>query len=562
MDDAVCLDVSQELAALRAVFDSLAEHVVVLDAQGIIVDANTAWRRFVEDSGRDAASLLGSAYVLACPTIQAGSSEGIVLAQGLEKVLSGILTGFHMEYSCTISSKKHWFLVYVRPWFVEDELAGAVISHTMITQHKEVEYALQRYERAIASSPSLVSIVDRDFRYVLVNDTYLRYHARRREDIEGRSVAEVMGEKAFARVVRPQLERCFAGETFQYEAWFSMAGMGRRCMQVTYYPCQEMDGSISGAVVSAQDVTERRVLEDQVRRTATLLAETQALAHVGSLERDVDSGSESWSDELFRILGYQPGEVHADMERFIEHIHPEDRTQFVRTLTEAQAVGNPFHLDVRLRTQQGEDRWASVACAFDKGDGGAVVRIHFAVADITERRLAELRLEELASTDQLTGLSNRRQFFAWLEDEARRAERFGRPLCVAMVDVDHFKKVNDTYGHGVGDRVLAAVAQTLRDSVRAVDRVARVGGEEFAILFPETRVEAAAAILERIREAVAAEKMTAGEGSFSVTVSCGVAQRQSGESGEELLSRADDALYAAKAAGRNQVQVARGADEQ
>ncbi|WP_281750797.1 diguanylate cyclase [Thermodesulfomicrobium sp. WS] len=554
---------SQELAALRAVFDSLAEHVAVLDHQGVIRMVNAPWQRFVADNGGDPQKIVGKSYLEVCATVRKmGSEQADQALFGLREILAGRLTGFHMEYPCHSPTQRRWFVLYARPWMMDGELHGAVVSHLPITQRKEAEYVLQRYERAVALAPFLVSIVDTHFRYVVVNDTYLRYHARRREEIEGHSVAEVMGEESFTRWVRPHLERCFAGETIQYEAWFPMAGMGKRCMAVTYYPCIETDGRVSGAVVSARDVTDRRLLEDQLRRTAALLAETQALAHVGSLERDLESSVDVWSDELFRILGYAPGEVPADFERFLAHVHPDDLRPLMDAFVQAQGAAASFRQDVRLRTCRGEERWAAVVCSFDTDEHGAVARMHCAVADITDRRLAELRLEELAATDQLTGLANRRHFFERLHAEVARARRFGSPLCVAMVDVDHFKRVNDTYGHAVGDTVLATVAAVLRESVRAMDVVARVGGEEFAVILPETEMVAATGVLERIRQTVGARPMAGAQGqSFGVTVSCGVAQRQSGASGEELLSRADDALYAAKAAGRNQVQVATGADE-
>jgi diguanylate cyclase (GGDEF)-like protein len=115
---------------------------------------------------------------------------------------------------------------------------------------------------------------------------------------------------------------------------------------------------------------------------------------------------------------------------------------------------------------------------------GSLFRLHGAMADVTARRLAELRLERLANTDELTGLPNRRHFLELVRSEMVRSRRFGKSLCVAMVDIDDFKKVNDTYGHGVGDLALQHVARTIMGVRRAVDVVGRVGGEEFCILFP------------------------------------------------------------------------------
>lgn len=554
-----CFDVIQELAALRAVFDSLVEHVAVLDREGIIVDVNTAWRRFVAANGGNADAIVGTNYLQVCDTAQGRfCAEAGRMAHGLREILAGKEQEFHLEYPCHSPTEKRWFLVYARPWMQEGQIAGVVVSHIPITQRKLAEFTMHYYERTIASAPSLMSIVDSKYTYILVNDSYLRYHGCKRQDIEGHTVPEVMGMEAFIKFIRPHFDRCLSGETVQYEAWFNMAGMGKRYMHVTYYPYREEDNSITGIVVVAQDETQRRILEEEVNRTAQLLEEAQGLAHVGSFDHHLILEKHFWSDELYRILGYTPGAFPPQLERFIEHIHPEDRSHFLHEMGQEPGE-NPLRYDLRIQTLGGEERWVALSLACDRQDG-VVSRIHGAVADITERRLAELRLQELAATDQLTGLANRRRFFEWLEEEVQRAERFGRPLCAAMVDVDHFKNVNDTYGHGVGDLVLAAVGRILREGLRAVDLVARVGGEEFAILLPETDAEVAVRILDRIRKAVAAQEMVTDEASLSVTVSCGVAARQTGELGDALLFRADAALYTAKAAGRNQVRLAQDAD--
>ncbi len=153
------------------------------------------------------------------------------------------------------------------------------------------------------------------------------------------------------------------------------------------------------------------------------------------------------------------------------------------------------------------------------------------------------RLEALLFEDALTGLSNRRFVLTQLGGQVSGARRHERPLSVAIVDVDHFKSINDTRGHAEGDRVLVAVAMALRAHLRAEDQLGRLGGEEFLALLPDTDAEAAHA---------AAEKLRASAAETGVTVSIGWAAWE-GDSAEELVRRADDALYAAKAAGRNRV---------
>jgi two-component system, cell cycle response regulator len=154
------------------------------------------------------------------------------------------------------------------------------------------------------------------------------------------------------------------------------------------------------------------------------------------------------------------------------------------------------------------------------------------------------RLEALLFEDPLTGLVNRRFILTQLAGMISGARRHHRDLTIAMIDIDHFKAVNDSRGHAEGDRVLAAVAQALRRHLRAEDQLGRLGGEEFLALLPDTDAAAAPAAAEKIRASVAPT---------AVTVSVGHASWE-GESADELLSRADDALYAAKARGRDCVQ--------
>lgn len=178
--------------------------------------------------------------------------------------------------------------------------------------------------------------------------------------------------------------------------------------------------------------------------------------------------------------------------------------------------------------------------------------------DITERKLLETELRGLASTDALTGLANRRQFMQRLEDEIERVRRqTTREACVLMLDLDHFKRVNDQYGHAAGDSLLRHFANLLRQELRSTDTAGRMGGEEFALILPGSSPEAARAFAQRICDRLAGQPLLLGQQSVSATVSIGIAAiGREDLSADTVLSRADRALYKAKDGGRNQVQVA------
>jgi diguanylate cyclase (GGDEF)-like protein len=167
------------------------------------------------------------------------------------------------------------------------------------------------------------------------------------------------------------------------------------------------------------------------------------------------------------------------------------------------------------------------------------------------------KLADLASRDELTGLWNRREFMRRLTEERKRADRSGSGMCVALVDADHFKKVNDHFGHIVGDMVLQELAGVLDRARRTTDTLARYGGEEFILLLPDANPDSAAHAMERLRAGVERHDWERIAPGLRVTVSSGVAASHNGEDVTRLINRADTALYEAKKAGRNCLRVAR-----
>ena len=237
----------------------------------------------------------------------------------------------------------------------------------------------------------------------------------------------------------------------------------------------------------------------------------------------------------------------------------------------ARAIGDgeasePVGIQLRTTDERVRNFEMSVAALGPQGGRGRSVLV---LRDITERmkienelREAKTQLEQVngelerrANTDGLTGLANRRFFLEVLDREIERADRYGRPLALIMLDLDHFKRVNDNYGHAAGDAVLKAAAAALNRVSRDTDLPARLGGEELALLLPETHVEGASQVAERLRTLIAAERHLSPHGTdFSVTSSFGVASHLAGDGeADELMQRADEALYKAKATGRDRV---------
>jgi diguanylate cyclase (GGDEF)-like protein len=175
-----------------------------------------------------------------------------------------------------------------------------------------------------------------------------------------------------------------------------------------------------------------------------------------------------------------------------------------------------------------------------------------ALAKYAETEAVIAQAEEVSHMDELTLLPNRRGILIDLQEEVIRAQRYNTPLSVSMLDLDHFKRINDSYGHGVGDKVLRQVAIILREHVREPDRVARYGGEEFLIVLPNSALEAASEQAARLCRQVRESVIQVNDNSISVSISIGVAEFQNEmESWQMLLERADAAMYEAKNAGRD-----------
>jgi diguanylate cyclase (GGDEF)-like protein len=236
---------------------------------------------------------------------------------------------------------------------------------------------------------------------------------------------------------------------------------------------------------------------------------------------------------------------------------PEDpaRPDISALLAEAKRVGS-VEAEGWQRTRDNSRLWANtVITALPDGDG--TVRGFVVVSrDMTERKRTEDTLKLLATVDSLTGAYNRRHGDVLLLAEFARRARDGRPFAVLLLDIDHFKAINDRFGHAAGDTVLRTLVLACQSTLRVIDMVARWGGEEFLLLLPGVRAGEAVTTAERVRALIAALQIPIQDGApLRITVSIGAAV-PAGQSPEELLRRSDVALYAAKAGGRNKVVLA------
>jgi diguanylate cyclase (GGDEF)-like protein/PAS domain S-box-containing protein len=299
------------------------------------------------------------------------------------------------------------------------------------------------------------------------------------------------------------------------------------------------------------DVTAQHRAEEALKESERRLRRAQRIGAIGSWEYHFADQTLSWSAETYRIFSIPPDQT-PDYALFISRVHPDDRELVNAAWNSAMQSGR---YDIEHRISVGaEVRWVREMADFEHDEAG-VLRAIGMVQDITAQKLREQELHRLATSDTLTGLANRRHFLERLEQERARAKRFNTRCGLMMVDLDHFKQINDRFGHATGDRVLKAFARTATAQLRQIDIIGRIGGEEFAILLPGTDLAGAEILAERLRLAVA-EITFADLDELQVTTSIGVTLITAQDDEVDTpLSRADKAVYAAKHNGRNRVEI-------
>ena len=268
------------------------------------------------------------------------------------------------------------------------------------------------------------------------------------------------------------------------------------------------------------------------------------------------------SPSVQRLRGYSPEEIMAQpIDAALSPKDAERLKQMIQNNLDEFLAGNIdentyLTSEVEQPHKDGSSVWTEAIVRYVRNDKTGAMEIHGVTRDISERRSLRLELERQATTDSLTGIPNRRHLLNTAQKETERCKRHGRTLSLLMLDIDHFKAVNDTFGHATGDRALQAVARSCGKEMRSTDICGRIGGEEFALLLVETDLDQACRVAERlIAQVEAIELFTENGQPVRLTTSIGVAEyRPQTETLSDLMVRADKALYKAKNKGRNRFE--------
>lgn len=413
------------------------------------------------------------------------------------------------------------------------------------------QFAVDLSREVLDEMGAFVFATDLQGRYVYANPMVLQ--------LLGKTLAQVLG-KTFDDFVRlehdedrQEIDRkvLVHGEVVAREEHNVLPVTGEvRTYWSIKKPMRDASGAITGMVGVSYDITEKKRLEDQVREQQALLSvvldNVDALVYMKGEDRRFRYANQHVAD----VFGVPVSDIVGKLDSQL--MPPETADRFWHHDQEILRSGERSMSEQALTDASGQTRYYwSVMVPWTQVDGSrAVIGLS---TDITELHRLQEELQRQARTDALTGLANRRYFQECAQTEFERSRRYGRPLSLVAIDVDHFKEINDRHGHPIGDQVLQTLAQCVQGNLRSNDVFARTGGEEFCILLPDTDVAPAAELAERLRGhlglCVAVQDLgLTVSASFGVTGLAGEDDRF-----EDIFARADRALYAAKDQGRNRV---------
>ncbi|MBP8184657.1 MAG: EAL domain-containing protein [Pseudomonas sp.] len=304
------------------------------------------------------------------------------------------------------------------------------------------------------------------------------------------------------------------------------------------------------------EIQQRQAAEAARLRLSDRLSIATEVAGLGVWEWNLENQQAYWDAQTFRLYGLEPFSIKAAAQTWVEMVHPEDREYVLHAVREGiYGPKSRYEVVYRLLWGNGELHYLSCICHIGLDKNGNASRLTGVQVDITERKLAEQRILHMATHDSLTGLANRMLLTDRLQQALLSNQRKQQMCALLFIDLDHFKQINDTLGHSVGDELLKRVGATLDTLVRKSDTVARLGGDEFVLLLPEIDDDdAAVQVANKIIRALA-DAMHIGESNFTISPSIGISfYPHDGLDAETLLRNADIAMYRAKACGRNTYQ--------
>lgn len=547
-------DAQEQLLAreeeLRFFAENIPEAIVYIDLERGCTFVNNV---FLETRGFTREFLLGK-----FPKDVYGPQEMALLQPWFDRVIAGEAVSYEREIEWAGSGgSKRWVRVKLTPRKGADGrvLGFYVVSHDihdLITAQTSIAEKERELREVIDSIPTPMVYMDAQRRYRYANDAFLDYAGKATGEVIGRPAREVLGEERGASL-DPYLDRVFAGETVALERPIAFADGRTRWMSIRYAPRRDPAGAVIGCYVTTSDIHERKAAEEELRRTHSVLSAHVEGTPLAVIELDPELRVVRWSGNATAFFGWSADEALGrslgDWRLVFEEDAPAVDAMFRRLVRgpESQAT----HLNRNYR-KDGSVIWVEWHNSALRDREGRLVSILSFAQDVSTRIQAEERLQYMATHDGLTGLPNRLVLNDRLSAALARAQRSGHGVGVVFLDLDHFKDVNDTLGHRVGDELLKVLSRRLRAALRQSDLLVRISGDEFVIVLEDLEGDGGP---DRVAQKVLDEVLRpfAIEGhDVQVSGSLGYAlYPEDGADAETLLKNADAAMYHAKELGRN-----------
>ncbi|MBI5945618.1 MAG: PAS domain S-box protein [Chloroflexi bacterium] len=536
---------TQDGQTFRFIFEHHAAVMMLIEPEtGAILDANHAAVSFY---GYPKSTLC----TMSINEINTLPQDQIVLE--LHRAMTEERNYFHFSHRLA-NGEVRLVEVHSSPIAVQDRRILFSIIHD-ITERKRTEAALreseEQYRALMEQASDGIFIANQEGQYINVNSAGCKLLGYTREEILNLHMRDLtkLSEDAPLRFQELREGKIVLSER-------EMIRKDGTLVPVEISAKQLPDGRLQGIV---RDITKRREVEDQLRQ----LSQAVEQSPLAILITDKDGKIEYTNPRFTTLTGYTLDEVRGQT----PHLLVSDQTESAAYPVFFQTIlsGREWRGESLNRKKNGETYWGYVSISSIIGSNGDVTHFVAVTEDITARKEAEEKiqrlnaeLEQLALTDHLTNLYNRRYFMQRGIEELKSAKRNKWPLALLVMDIDEFKKINDTFGHETGDKALQLAANALKSSLRETDVLGRLGGDEFVILLPQTSVQEALLLTERIHRNIAAIRLETPQGRLSLTMSIGIAESNQGtdsDTVENLLVRGDRALYAAKQGGRNRTVI-------
>jgi diguanylate cyclase (GGDEF)-like protein/PAS domain S-box-containing protein len=420
----------------------------------------------------------------------------------------------------------------------------------LASSRNEARRVLRRLEayQAALDQRVIVAVTDLRGRIVHANDRFCEISGYSREELIGQTHRIVNSGRHSRAFFQDMWRTIAAGGCWQGELCNRAKDGSHYWLDTTIVPMKGDGDRTTHYLAIRYDITEQRQAQQALRESEAHLKRAQAVAGIGSWTLDLTTDELKWSEETHRMFGIEPG-TRLSFELFLDIVHPDDRESVILAWERA-LTGEPYDIEHRI-VVDGEVRYVQERADLEFDQLGRAVRGTGTVQDVTERKASEAQVLWQANYDALTGLPNRHLFQERLDEAMRSAIQANHVGAAVMVDLDHFKNINDTLGHNAGDAVLIETAARLRRSIRDGDIVARFGGDEFLVLLkridsPDDASRVAEAILSQLSAPFVVEHRE-----MHLAASIGICLfPQDSTNLEEVLKFADAAMYAAKNSGR------------